>query len=330
LNIFKNIRKYVRFRKFSSVHIRGRNNILLFSTPRSGSTWLLEMIAHQPRIKTVREPFNIRKEPVRKMLGMSSWVELYTDENFPAILRYLKSFSNNLKVDSGFKMERPFSDTWHPITNRIVYKILHSMENRVEELKAELHAKALILVRHPIPVTLSRIELPRLLAFQHSDFRKLFNQQQIMIAEQITQNGTEFEKGIVSWCFQNRLLLNSGTENLLVTYEEMVTNRECVIKKIASFFDLLAPEKMMVRSKKASGSTVKSSEKNQNLLHAVEEGDVDSRRLIEKWRRQVTPEMIEQAQHILDIFEIDIYKADELMPSEKMMLCRDTDGFIKK
>lgn len=283
------------------------------------------MIAHQPRIKTVREPFNIRKEPVRNMLGLSRWEELYSDENFPAIVSYLKNFRNNLKVDSGFKMERPFSDTWHPFTNRIVYKILHSMENRVEELKAQLDAKALILIRHPIPVALSREELPRLIAFQHSEFSKHFKREQLMFAEEITKKGTEFEKGIVSWCFQNKLLISSNTGNLIITYEEMVTNRQCVIRKIASFLNLPAPKKMMVRSKKASGSTVKSSKKNQNLLHAVQEGDVDSRRLIEKWRSQVTPEMIEQAQDILDLFEIDVYKACELMPSEKIMICRDMD-----
>lgn len=217
------------------------------------------MIAHQPRIKTVREPFNIRKEPVRNMLGLSRWEELYSDENFPAIVSYLKNFRNNLKVDSGFKMERPFSDTWHPFTNRIVYKILHSMENRVEELKAQLDAKALILIRHPIPVALSREELPRLIAFQHSEFSKHFKREQLMFAEEITKKGTEFEKGIVSWCFQNKLLISSNTGNLIITYEEMVTNRQCVIRKIASFLNLPAPKKMMVRSKKASGYTVKSS-----------------------------------------------------------------------
>ena len=181
----------------------------------------------------------------------------------------------------------------------------------------------MILVKHPVPVTLSREELPRLKAFQRSEFRHHFNQQQLLLAETITQNGTEFEKGIVSWCFQNTLLLNSGQGNLIVTYEEMVTNRACMISKIASFLKLPDPKKMTRRSKKASGSTEKSTKKNQRLLKKVANGAAESQQLIEKWKQQTTPEMIEQAQHILDVFEIDIYRASEFMPAERFLLCKD-------
>lgn len=180
----------------------------------------------------------------------------------------------------------------------------------------------MILVKHPVPVTLSREELPRLEAFQRSDFRKHFNQQQLLLEAAITQNGTEFEKGIVSWCFQNRLLLNSGQGNLIVTYEEMVTNRDCVIDKIAGFLKLPDSYLMKEYSKKASGSTEKSTKKNQRLLKKVEEGEAESRQLIEKWKLQTTPEMIEQAQLIMDVFEIDIYRASEFMPAERFLLCK--------
>lgn len=150
------------FRKFSNIHIQRKENILLFSTPRSGSTWLMEMIAGQPRLKTVRETFNLRLEHICDMLGFNSWDEIYRDENFPQIVNYLKIFSNNRIIDYRFKGEKPFSDTWHPFTNRLLYKILHGLEDKIGELKNELDANVIVLIRHPIPVTFSREVYPRL------------------------------------------------------------------------------------------------------------------------------------------------------------------------
>lgn len=310
------------FRKFSSIHIQGTgDNILLFSTPRSGSTWLMEMIAGQPRIKTVREPLNIRFKHICEMLELNSWEDLYDEENFPQIVDYLKSFSNNLSIHHHFKREKPFTDTWHPFTNRLIYKILHGLENRVDELTNKLDANAIILLRHPIPVSLSREVLPRLEEYQNTNYRKYFTHDELLFAKDVTKSGSNFEKGILSWCFQNKVLLEQSKNGLFITYEELVMNRECVIPEIATYLKLPDPQNMLRRSVKASGSSGKSTKSRIKLLKEVEKGKKSYQNLIEKWKSKVTSEMIEKAQTILDTFKITAYRANEVMPSGELLIC---------
>jgi hypothetical protein len=47
----------------TNVHRQGPlPNVFLFATPRSGSTWLMEIIASQPGFKYYDEPLNPRRE----------------------------------------------------------------------------------------------------------------------------------------------------------------------------------------------------------------------------------------------------------------------------
>ena len=52
----------------------GRPNVFLFSTPRSGSTWLMELIWTQPGFKYVNQPLSLLNPRVRRHLGISDWV----------------------------------------------------------------------------------------------------------------------------------------------------------------------------------------------------------------------------------------------------------------
>lgn len=290
------------------------------STPRSGSTLLMEMIAEQPFILPVREPLNLRREYIKETLDLHSWEELYSEDNYQHIVKYLQSFRFNLKVDSRFKREKPFSHTWHPITNRLAYKLLHGLEHKTNDLSEDLNAKTVILLRHPIPVSLSREELPRYRAFINSDVSKLFSEKQLSFARESLENGTQFEKSVISWCFQNKLILEYSKGHLLITYEELIMNREPIINKLAEYLGLPKPDKMLVRSLKPSGSTDKSTQSNKELLLEVQKGSASFLQLINKWKGRVDSDMVHSAQNILNLFDIDIYSADEIMPSGKYLI----------
>lgn len=293
--------------------------MLIFSTPRSGSTLLMEMIAEQPKILPVREPLNLRGDYIRETLGLKHWEEIYSEINYQKVVQYLRSFRFNFLVDARFKREKPFSHTWHPITNRLVYKLLHGMEHKVNDLCRDLNGKAVVLLRHPIPVSLSREELPRFNAFIQSEVASYFTREELELARKTDKNGSVFEKSIVSWCFQNKLLLKNRERHLLVTYEELVMNRGLVIQKIANYFLLPDAEKMVLRSLTPSGSTEKSTIANRELLKSVHKGEVSFLKLINKWVEKVDDDQIDRAQVILDAFGMDIYKAKDIMPSYKYL-----------
>lgn len=52
-------------------------NVFIHSLPRSGSTWLMELILTQPGFLPCNEPLNLRTEAVRDRLGIDAWKELH-------------------------------------------------------------------------------------------------------------------------------------------------------------------------------------------------------------------------------------------------------------
>ncbi len=64
---------YNAFYRMTSTHRPGAlPNVFIFTTPRSGSTWLMELIWSQPGFRCVNEPLDIRDPLVARSLEISS------------------------------------------------------------------------------------------------------------------------------------------------------------------------------------------------------------------------------------------------------------------
>ena len=64
---------------------------LLFSTPRSGSTWLMELIWTQPGFKYCNQPLSLFNPLVRQHLGIDRWEALY-EASVPTFERYFRRY----------------------------------------------------------------------------------------------------------------------------------------------------------------------------------------------------------------------------------------------
>ena len=76
-------------------------NIFIFSSPRSGSEWLMNIIASQPGIKHCSEIFNLRRPVNLTYIDHKRWFEYgqghpETEEDFEYILHW---FKNELPLD---------------------------------------------------------------------------------------------------------------------------------------------------------------------------------------------------------------------------------------
>src|SRR5690606_26642424 len=148
-------------RWLSSVHRpNGLPNACLVSAPRSGSTWLLELVLTQPGFRPCNEPFNLRKPEVVRRLGLTEWTELNDSAHLPEMKAYLESFLAN-RYSAAFKGLRPGLPYHRFVTRRIAFKILFACEHRLDWLADTLRAQLVLLIRHPLPVALSRTALPR-------------------------------------------------------------------------------------------------------------------------------------------------------------------------
>ena len=306
----------------STVHRQGsEKNIFIVSTARSGTTWLAELFATQGRFQVVHEPFNLRVDVVRETLGLDSWGQLLRPENKPCMRRYLQSFIDNRDVDRRFKRETPFSEFWHPVTDRVIFKILFAGEDDLDWFRRELGGHLVFLLRHPIPVAQSREEFPRLDSFMEPPFSENFTPGQLAAAREVRSAGNRFEIAVLDWCFQNALPLRQvRPEWTVLSYEQLVLDPEGVIGHLAARLRLGAPDRMLARLYKASGSTGKSSRRSQEILRDPDAMRRNRRWLVDKWREHASPEQVEAAFRLLSTFGISYYQRHDSLPPAQYLI----------
>ncbi|MCA9884568.1 MAG: hypothetical protein KC708_16430, partial [Anaerolineae bacterium] len=241
-------------RTVSNIHLPGLDpNVFLFTTPRSGSTWLMEMIWSQPGFKYCNEPLNLRVPDVVRHLGITTWEGLYSEAARPKIETYFRGL-----IDGSIRFSNPspLHKYYRPFTRRIIFKILNGQEDRISWFADTFNGRILFLLRHPIPVSLSRKQLPRLETFVKSEYKRHFTVKQLTSAERVIANGSNLERGVLSWCFQNAVPLRDRRPDWIVmTYEQTVLEPEVIIRHLARRLDLPNPECMLARVAVPSRST---------------------------------------------------------------------------
>ncbi len=302
----------------SSLHVPGgRPNVFLYSTPRSGSTWLMELIWSQPGFKTCNQPLYLEVPAVRRHLGIGDWIELYQLGSLPRIERYLSRICTGR---IGFTNPNPLRRYYRPITRRIVFKEIHASADVIDVARRCCGARIAYLVRHPIAVTLSTERWPTLPALLGSDYRRHFSRHELALAERILDRGDRLERGVLAWCLHNAVPLRRAEPDwAVVTYEQLVLDPVPVIDLLSRTLDLPRPDRMLRRLAVPSVNVrFKSTEETRRLLT---EGDPGERPyLVEKWRRKVGRADEARAMAILEAFGLDAYRAGDVLPAGRLWI----------
>jgi hypothetical protein len=298
----------------------GRPNVFLFSTPRSGSTWLMEWVWSQPAFKYCNEPLNLRDASVRRHLGMSRWEELFGGDAGPKLDRYFRGFCDGRLR---FANPNPLRRYYRPVTHRIVFKEIHAGGDRIDWFRDTFNGRIVYLLRHPIAVGLSTEEMPTLHAFLNSDYRRHFSDEQIAHARRIAESGTDLERRVLSWCLQNAVPLTDASDDwVIVTYEQMVLDPHPVIETLAAGLALPMPGRMREQLTIASGVQAKSDAETRQVL---ESGETAKRPwLVEKWRTRVGEVEERGVMGILQLFGLDVYQPGEILPAERFWMTSRT------
>ena len=299
-------------RSVSNRHRPGtRPNVFVFTTPRSGSTWLMELIQTQPHFKQCNEPLNLRMPGIARRLGISDWESLYQDVNWPRVRDYFRGLCEGR---IRFLNPSPFSEYYRPFTSRLLAKILHGGEARMTELAEACNARVVLLLRHPIPVSLSREVFPRLEAFLTSDYSRHFSEEEIRFAWEIVNEGSKLEKGMLDWCLQNAVPLRQAREDWVVlSYEELVLAPEPVLSQLAERLQLEDLGLIESSLLKPSATVRKSDAVTADFLKGPRADDA-SWWLVTKWREKVGVEEERAAMRILERFGIDQYRFGDVLP----------------
>lgn len=312
--------KFHTFAKYlCNSHRQGaKPSIFIFSTPRSGSTWLMELMLTQKGFKACNEPFNLRMTEIADTLGIHDWNSLYSDNALPKIERHINSFSNG-ELRVAFKNRYPWQRYYRLFTNRMVFKILHAGHEKIDWFVRTFDAQVVYLIRHPLPVALSRKELPRLSTFIDSEYSRYFTDQQIIEAKRILADGSHIKKAVLDWCLHNATAIKRHMDKVIfITYEQLVMNPEPVVNALSRQLGLDDATRIFDKITAPSGSVNQSTKETASAL-AAKSGKAKTW-LIEKWRADIEADKEKELMEILDVFGLDIYKSGNYMPTDKYLI----------
>jgi hypothetical protein len=280
----------------------------------------MELFASQPGMKFYDEPFNIRRENVQKCNVFHNWDELMPEHcDHDRVF----AFTEGLTVGRfGHMNPTPFRKYHRFVTDRIVFKI-HVLEHMIDEFQKKAGFEIACLVRHPIPTSLSRHQLPRLAHFLASPYYMdgLLEPEQARRAEHIRKSGSDLERGVLSWCFENVEIHRNYEANQwsLLTYEECVLNPVDFCTSVGERHGLEDVERLLLAAGQPASNIAMSSDRVQDVIRRAE-GSERAKTILGRWKSKVDHAMEQKCMDILEIFEIDFYRTGSLLPQPDHLL----------
>lgn len=299
--------------RFATAHTPGPlSDVTIVSSPRSGSTWLMEVIATQPGMKYINEPDHkdlLERYHALRIAPRWLWLSLAPHERQDLAHYLLDDRRSGL-----FGPANPLAPSHSWRTSRRVLKLIR-MTALVEWIDS-LGFATVYLLRHPIPQAQScmkrkhRILLDAFLADVH--FLQYLNSDIITYVRRISSDGDPMLQYVTQWCLENIVALGSplaGQGFALTTHELLVTDPAKELQRLAKVLSLAHVDLLLARVSEPSRTTDSSSAATLKSIRAGE-----SSRLLDLWRRDLSPEEERRLLEPLQVFGINLYTCGEVLP----------------
>lgn len=312
------------FKACTNIHRRGPlPDIFLFATPRSGSTWLMEIIASQPGFKYYDEPLNPRRENVAYG-GLFPNYEALMPESGKSdqIVAYLQALQRGRHR---YMNPPPFRRNHRLFTNRIVFKI-HEIEHLMDRIKQQCGGLLVYLLRHPISNSISRTVQPRLGMFLRSPYyaELIGDSAAWSQMRDIATGGSQLQRSVISWCFENLVMLRVASPiGLVVTYEELVLNPSKSCDLLMSQLQLPHRGDLIAAFDRPATNIGMSRSDTIDAMSAA--NDIEKRQqLVIKWQRHVTERQCREVDEVMDLFRMNAYTSRHPLAADTLLHFPDT------
>jgi len=230
----------------SSNNVKIENTIIISGSPRSGTTWLMEILGTLPRDKTIFEPLHMKFFPEVKELGLSPRQYLEPPREYPKIRDYLERTFKGEIISNHPHYRLEFLE----VCNRLIYtgviaKFVRA--NRMSPWIAEHFnlKKIYVLVRHPCATIASQMKYKIYGYFTQPNFppKKLIIQEALDIPDvdenpwlvnKIKSINSYEELLALVWALDTYIPLKYSQKYSFsfVFYEDVITNPEKTVKWI--------------------------------------------------------------------------------------------------
>ena len=313
------------------------NNIpaVIAGSGRSGTTWVLDVIAQANGLRTIFEPFHPIGVPAAKLFAHRY---VRDDEYCPDLKAFMdKVFSGNLKslwANYRVRPDRLKPDLANLGSLKANYKklVVHYLKHGkvstrkkiiVKFIRANLmfgwlsknyQPRIILLVRHPGAVAASKMQLggPD---WSHEKTLKVYMENEKLlydylykVKDKIFKPSSPIVGHTVVWCIENMIpLLEAQKKGYCVTfYEDLILNGQKEWRRIMNFLSLNAvPDReILFRPSQQASREMRIKTFNHDQ--------------VTKWMNNFSKSDLAEIQRILKIFEVPFYSAFEPTPIAKI------------
>jgi len=288
----------------------GKPDIFIFATPRSGSTFLMELLGAQPGMKVFDEPLTVNYPESRRELGVSTWEELTI---MPDREKRYERFFGRLLSNRIKELNSPlYAKSGRLFTNRVVIKNIHGGKDMLPWFAETFKAQIVVLLRHPIPTVLSHQKFPRLpYLLRQPGHRRLFSDQEIAVAEELIANGSRLEQGMIDWSLEVAAMFrNPWSEATVISYEDLTVFPNESFAYLRDRLHLEPVGNVQALAARASVSTGQSDAETRTFFADGAKGDRTF--LINRWTKRISEPEIKRAFEICRHFQLDQYSEVDL------------------
>jgi Sulfotransferase family len=282
-----------------------RKTVFVCGAPRSGTTWLAEVLNRSHAYRYLYEPFNCDKVPMVNHFSERQYLRPHNDD--PKYLEPARSIFTGKARDAWIdQYNRP------GIVRRRLIKDVRSMLMLKWIREHFPGMKIIFIIRHPCAVTVSRIKLG-----WRSIWRETFFNQHDLMADYLSPFAGDiaaahgvFERHIVDWCVENFVPLDQLVKSdvFLAFYENLLADPKIGLQKLFQFLELPFDKTVLKLLTKPS---VTSRSKGDNRTTP------GGSSIIEGWRKHVADEELACARRWTTMFGLNEIYGDGSLANAK-------------
>lgn len=289
---------------FEKTKYKSESNVYLFSDPRGGSTWLMEILSRSVSGPIVWEPLHTKNGLLPKKLKIGFRPYIPESINWPEAIYYFRKVFEH-KCYNWWSTK--YTSLGRCSNEQMLIKFIKGNALLPWLTKNfDFSHKPILLLRHPVAVALSQIK-----AFpQDWDIDEIIKNQSypdlyLKHRDFFCSLETQLERQVAVWCLHNCEVINHVERNnrwITIYYEHLVLDPIPTLKSLFNDLSLQMPAQIQEQLKKRSQTDFKN-----DLL----ENPMDQ---ISKWESLLNPEEKGRVQEVLDYFKIDVYRSNSCTP----------------
>ncbi len=280
------------------------NAVFLFSDPRSGSTWLVELFNRIPDSIIIDEPLSLTAHPELLKLGFSWRQYIPEHQKWSEAFMFFSKLVKGIAISKNCFLEptRLWSTKRKPIFKIIRGKLLLAWMLRNFQFKK----KPIVLVRHPLAVIDSMKKHPSwdysFERFQMRNWR--FPDKLKQHEEMLKKLDTKWEQLLAYWCISNievkeRSIIKERC--IIIFYEDLLEHPIENIKKLFKELNVDVSNDIIAEIWQPSSTS-------------LEKEDITFNKQIDKWKEGFSASDLKKASQILEYFEVDFYSVNDVKP----------------